>query len=63
MNRPKLTRVETKRLQAYIKKHDGQQVVAVAWGVNASTLSRIINGHHAPSPMLAQKLEEVGVVK
>ncbi|MBS3927824.1 MAG: hypothetical protein KGZ65_04450 [Sphingomonadales bacterium] len=63
MNRPKLLPPEIGRLQKYIDAHGGQEKVGVSWGVNSSTLSRILNRHHAPSPLLKQKLVEVGVVK
>ncbi len=63
MNRPKLSTTEIDRLQKHIEAKGGQEKVGVSWGVNSSTLSRIINRHHAPSPMLTQKLVEEGIVK
>lgn len=65
MNRHKLKQSEIDRLQKHIAKNGGQQKVGEAWGVNASTLSRILHGHHAPSPLLAQKLvaEKIVLVK
>lgn len=63
MNRPKLSPSDIQRLKKFIDANGGQEQVGVSWGVNSSTLSRIINRHHAPSPLLKQKLVEVGVVK
>ena len=58
-----LSAAEIARLQKFIATNGGQEKVGVSWGVNSSTLSRIIHRHHAPSPMLAQKLAEIGVVQ
>ncbi len=59
----KLTPAEAKRLEQYIDKNDGQVKVGGLLSVTVTTLSRTVNRHTAPSPMLREKLVEAGVIK
>ncbi len=62
MKRQKLSAAEIKRFQKHVADAGSQQKVADGWGVYTSTLSRIINGHHAPSPLLTEKLKEAKII-
>jgi hypothetical protein len=64
MKRPKLTTAETERLEQFINKNGGQLKVSIPFfGVTPATLSRNLNGHTAPSPMLRKGLAKVGIIK
>lgn len=55
----KLTDAEAKRLEQAGKQQD----LAHEFGVAASTLSRALNRHNGPSPLLRDKLIEKGIIK
>jgi len=59
----KLTPAEAKRLEQYIDNRGGQIKASILFGVAPATLSRNINRHTAPSPMLRDKLIGAGVIK
>ena len=59
----KLVPAEAKRLEQYIEKSGGQPKASLFFGVAISTLSRTVNRHTAPSPLLREKLVEIGIVK
>ncbi len=59
----KLTNAEAKRLAQYIKENGGGKKVGELFGVDPCTLSRTLNQHTAPSPMLRAKLSEVEVIR
>ena len=59
----KLTINEAKLLEKFIDKKGGQVPACLLFNVAPSTLSRNVNRHTAPSPMLRDKLVECGIVK
>lgn len=59
----KLTNAEAQRLEQFINKNGGQIKVGETFGVTPATLSRNINQHTAPSPMLRKALVGVGIIK
>lgn len=58
-----LTPAEATRLEQFISNCGGQIKASILFGVALSTLSRNINRHTAPSPMLRDKLIGAGIVK
>lgn len=58
----KLTPAEARRLEQHVEKCGGQIKAAGLLGVTPATISRNANRHTAPSPMLRDKLVEVGVI-
>lgn len=59
----KLTSAEAKRLLVYIDDNGGQIEASAFFGVTPSTLSRNINGHTSPSPMLRKQMIKAGIIK
>ena len=59
----KLTPAEAKRLEQHVNKGGGQIKAGALFGVTPATISRNVNRHTAPSPMLRKALVEAGIVK
>ena len=62
MKRQTLTPAEAKRLEQFVNRSGGQVKASLLFGVAPATLSRNVNRRTSPSPMLRQKLVEVGIV-
>lgn len=59
----KLTPAEAKRFEQYVENHGGQIRAAGLLGITPATISRNVNRHTHPSPMLRDKLVQAGVIK
>lgn len=58
----KLTREEAQRLGKFIDKNGGQVKTSGLLNATPTTLSRTLNRHTAPSPLLRQQLAQHGIV-
>ena len=59
----KLSPAEARRFEQYVYKGGGQIKVGASFGVTPATVSRNVNRHTAPSPMLRKALIEAGIIK
>ena len=59
----KLSTAEAKALEQFINRNGGQASAGAFFGIAPSTLSRAVNRHTAPSPLLRKQLENAGIVK
>lgn len=59
----KLTPAEATRLEEYVAANGGAVKCQDILGVAPATISRNINLHTAPSPLLREKLVEKGIIK
>lgn len=58
----KLDPPEAKRLEKFVTEAGGQVKASILFGISPTTLSRTANRHTAPSPMLRDKLIDVGII-
>lgn len=59
----KLTPAEAERFEQFVHKNGGQIKASAFFGIAPATISRNINRHTGPSPLLRNKLVENGIVK
>jgi len=60
---PILTPAEAKHLEQFVNKSGGQIKASLLFGVAPATLSRTVNRHTGPSPLLRKELVNHGIVK
>lgn len=59
----KLTAAESKKLEQFVNKSEGQIKASLILGVSPYTLSRTVNRHTSPSPMLREKFAAHGIIE
>jgi hypothetical protein len=59
----KLSPAEARNLEQFTEKHGGQIAAGALFGVSPATISRNVNRHTSPSPMLRKALVENGIIK